>query len=253
MTDDEYQRRMSLRPCLRLASAVVAVALVMTAADPAAARLAPGHPAAGTARTAAPDVHYSDGRHRDARLTIPAVGVRRLLVVAYRGKTDDAPGTRIQNRGIAASPFGPRGGAGPGAIGNYQVTGHRTSHGGAFRRTPSLHRDARVLVDVGRWRYVYRIVGTRWAGQAGQEAAPRLHHDLDLRHARGPRPRQLLDGPVGQPRAPHRQDRPARTPHPQPRSPRRPLTPVTPRRSDPEARVRRRGGRPARRVAVARA
>ena len=42
------------------------------------------------------------------------------------------------------------------------MTGHRTSHGGIFRRTPSLRRGDRVLVDVGRWRYVYRVVGTRW-------------------------------------------------------------------------------------------
>ena len=159
MVASGYERRM--RPIVWLA-AVVAVALTSTPAGPAAALPAPGDSTPTSARTGAPEVRYSDGRHRDARLTIPALGIRRLSVVAYRGRTDDAPGTRIQNRGVAASPFGPHGGAGPGAIGNYQVTGHRTSHGGVFRRTPSLHRDARVLVDVGRWRYVYRIVGTRW-------------------------------------------------------------------------------------------
>jgi sortase A len=130
-------------------TAVVAVAIAGTPTEPAAA-------------VSAPEVHYSSGKPRDARLTIPAVGIHRLPVIAYRGKTDDAPGTRIQNRGIAAAPYGPNGGAGAGGVGNYQVTAHRTAHGGVFRRTPSLHRDARVLVDVGRWRYVYRIVGTRW-------------------------------------------------------------------------------------------
>ena len=105
---------------------------------------------------------YSDGKPRNARLSIPAIGIHRLPVIAYRGKTDDAPGTRIQNRGIAASPYGRHGGVGPGGIGNYQVTAHRTSHGGVFRDTPALRRGARVLVDVGRWRYVYRIVKTRW-------------------------------------------------------------------------------------------
>jgi sortase A len=104
----------------------------------------------------------SDGTPRDARLTIPRIGIHRLRVIAYRGTTDDAPGTRIQNRGIAASPYGPHGGVGPGGIGNYQVTAHRTAHGGVFRRTPSLPRGARILVDVGHWRYVYRVVRTRW-------------------------------------------------------------------------------------------
>jgi sortase A len=117
---------------------------------------APGTPSAEAA------VAHSDGRPRDARITIPAIGIHRLPVVAYRGRTDDGPGTRIQNRGIAASPYGRHGGTGPGGIGNYQVTAHRTSHGGVFGRVPSLHRGARVLVDVGRWRYVYRITTTRW-------------------------------------------------------------------------------------------
>jgi sortase A len=42
------------------------------------------------------------------------------------------------------------------------VTAHRTAHGGIFRHTPSLHRGNRVYVDAGRWRYVYKIVRTRW-------------------------------------------------------------------------------------------
>jgi sortase A len=104
----------------------------------------------------------SDGTPRDARLTIPRLGIHRLRVIDYRGVTDDAPGTRIQDRGIAASPHGPHGGIGPGGIGNYQVTAHRTAHGGVFRRTPALPRGARVLVDAGGWRYVYRVVRTRW-------------------------------------------------------------------------------------------
>jgi len=145
-----------------LLAAVVAAVLIGAQAGPAAAVPVAGHAGSAATRSADPEVVYSGGRHRDARLTIRAVGIRRLPVIAYRGKTDDGPGTRIQNRGIAASPFGPHGGAGAGGLGNYQVTAHRTSHGGVFRRTPSLRRDARVLVDVGRWRYVYRIVDTRW-------------------------------------------------------------------------------------------
>ena len=112
--------------------------------------------------TARPTVEYSSGEPHNARLTIPAVSIRQLPVLAYRGKTDDGPGTRIQNRGIAASPYGPHGGTGPGGLGNYQVTAHRTSHGGVFRHTPSLRNGERVYVDAGQWRYVYEVIKTRW-------------------------------------------------------------------------------------------
>lgn len=109
------------------------------------------------------DIRYSDGRPRNARLTIPKLPrIHELRVVVYYGKTDDAEGTRIQNRGIAASSHGRNGGTGPGGIGNYQVAAHRTSHGGIFSRTPTLDRGDRVFVDVGRWRYVYRVIKTRW-------------------------------------------------------------------------------------------
>ena len=121
-----------------------------------------GSPAPASAAPAQPRVEYSDGSPRNAKLTIPAVGITRLRVVAYRGKTDDGPGTRIQNRGIAASPYGPHGGIGPGGIGNYQVTAHRTSHGGVFRHTPSLDKGDKVFIDAGPWRYVYKIIKTRW-------------------------------------------------------------------------------------------
>jgi sortase A len=103
----------------------------------------------------------SDGTPRRARLTIPAIGVRRALVVPYAGWTDDAPGTRIQDRGPAASPHGPRGGTGPGGIGNYQVTGHRTSASRVFERLPRLRRGDLVRVEAGGVRYVYEIVTTR--------------------------------------------------------------------------------------------
>jgi sortase A len=120
-----------------------------------------GHPAWFPSAAKAAAI-AGDGTPGDARLTIPRLGIHHLRVVAYRGRTDDGPGTRIQNRGIAASPFGKHGGVGPGGIGNYQVTAHRTAHGGVFRRTPSLPRGARLYVDAGGWRYVYRVVRTRW-------------------------------------------------------------------------------------------
>jgi sortase A len=83
------------------------------------------------------------------------------VVVPYRGWTDDAPGTEIQNRGIAASPYGPRGGVGPGGVGNYQVTAHRTSSTAAFLELPALRRDDRIVVEAAGVRYVYEVRRTR--------------------------------------------------------------------------------------------
>ncbi|GAA4712313.1 sortase domain-containing protein [Nocardioides conyzicola] len=138
----------------RIAIGVVAAVASVLVGTPSVAQAAPHE-------TREP--HYSSGKPYNARLTIPKLPrIHRLLVVAYRGKTDDGPGTKIQNRGIAASSHGPEGGTGPGGLGNYQVAAHRTSHGGIFHNTPSLRKGDRVLVDMGKWRYVYRIVGTRW-------------------------------------------------------------------------------------------
>ena len=103
----------------------------------------------------------SDGRPRNARLTIPAIDVDGLRVVAYRGFTDDRRGTVIQNRGRAASPHGPRGGVGPGGIGNYQVTAHRLSSTQAFLDLPRLRRGDRIEVEAGDVRYVYEVTKTR--------------------------------------------------------------------------------------------
>jgi sortase A len=94
-------------------------------------------------------------------LTIPELGLRRLAVVPYRGHTDDAPGTAIQDRGLAASPHGPNGGVGPGGVGNYQVTAHRLSSTRAFEFLPRLRRGAEIVVESGGLRHVYRIAATR--------------------------------------------------------------------------------------------
>jgi len=102
-----------------------------------------------------------DGRPAEATLTIPALDIRGLAVVPYRGFTDDAPGTEIQNGGLAATPFGPRGGAGPGGVGNYQVTAHRTSSTRAFEFLPSLAVGERAVVETERRRFVYEITTTR--------------------------------------------------------------------------------------------
>jgi sortase A len=126
----------------------------------------PGSPSPSDPSTSGPVGDHttrlaSDGRPRRAELTMPALSLRGLPVVPYRGRTDDAPGTEIQDRGSAASPHGPWGGTGPGGIGNYQVTAHRTSSTAAFRDLPALRRGDRVLVTAGGTTYVYRIVRTR--------------------------------------------------------------------------------------------
>ena len=103
----------------------------------------------------------SDGVPRDARLSIPGIGLSGLRVVTYRGRTDDGPGTALQDGGLAASPHGPDGGVGPGGIGNYQVTAHRNTAGGPFLDLPGLGVGDTVRVAAGGATYVYRIVRTR--------------------------------------------------------------------------------------------
>jgi sortase A len=113
------------------------------------------------ARAVRPRAIPSDGRPRRALLSIPAMGLHDLVVVPYRGRTDDAPGTAIQDRGVAASPYGPRGGVGPGGVGNFQVTAHRTSSTAAFLELPSMRRGDRIVVEAGGVRYVYEVRRTR--------------------------------------------------------------------------------------------
>ncbi len=90
-------------------------------------------------------------------MTIPAIGVRRLRVVPYIGTADDRPGTDIQDRAVAASPRGPAGGVGPGQIGNYIITAHRTTHGRPFGQVPALQDGDHVLVTANGFVYDYVI------------------------------------------------------------------------------------------------
>ncbi len=109
-------------------------------------------------------------------LTIPSIKVRALRVVAYTGTPDDVAGDRIQDTGKFASPRGPRGGVGPGQVGNYLVTGHRTEAGRPFGKLPQLKHGAHVLVSSGGWLYDYVVTETLWvsfrspASRAGQRA-----------------------------------------------------------------------------------
>jgi sortase A len=108
-----------------------------------------------------PHALAGDGKPRDSRLTIPSLGIEDLAVKSYRGSPDDARGTRIQNRGIAASPYGPDGGVGPGGVGNQIITAHRLSSTRAFLKLPKLRVGARVELVANGQRYTYRIVSTR--------------------------------------------------------------------------------------------
>ncbi|MEV0289523.1 MULTISPECIES: class E sortase [unclassified Kribbella] len=90
-------------------------------------------------------------------MSIPAINVRRLRVMPYAGTADDRPGTVIQDRGVAASPRGDAGGVGPGDVGNYIITAHRTTHGRPFGRVPELDNGDHVLVTAGGVVYDYVI------------------------------------------------------------------------------------------------
>ena len=110
-------------------------------------------------------------------ITIPSIGIRSVPVVPYVGQADDRPGTRIQNRGVAASPRGRRGGAGPGQIGNLIITAHRTSAGGPFRRLPSLRNGEHILITSDGMIYDYVVTDTmtisfRSARDIARQSAP---------------------------------------------------------------------------------
>ncbi|MER7761665.1 sortase [Streptomyces sp. NPDC097619] len=125
--------------------------------SPAAPRPVAAVPAPGP--TPAPSTRAA--LTRPAVLSIPGIGLAGLRVVPYEGTTDDWPGTRIQDRGVAANPYGERGGAGPGQIGNYLVAAHRLSAGGPLRDLPSLAVGESVRVTAGGTVYEYRITETR--------------------------------------------------------------------------------------------
>ncbi|MFJ3793303.1 class E sortase [Kitasatospora sp. NPDC090091] len=145
---------------VRTTAASVSASASTPAASPSAS--ASGNPSApaGTP-TAQPSPTTPAVRTEAATLAIPSIHLAGLSVVPYQGTTDDGPGTRIQNRGVAASPFGEQGGVGPGEVGNYLVTAHRLSAGGPLRDLPSVREGDVVLVTVGGTEYEYVITGTR--------------------------------------------------------------------------------------------
>jgi sortase A len=122
---------------------------------------------------------------RRSFLSVPAIGLADFPLVRYRGSPDDAPGTAIQDSGPLASPRGPGGGVGPGVVGNFIVTGHRTSHTMPFAELPTVRAGARVVVRSGGTEHVYEVTRTRWTSfrsptSLAAQAAPvpgRPHQD----------------------------------------------------------------------------
>ncbi|MEW1901474.1 MULTISPECIES: class E sortase [unclassified Streptomyces] len=166
------------RPRTRLAVAAVAAAAVVTlgcgpfpdgAAAPPTTRdprsapsVTPRDGAVTATAPAAPSPSpVPEARPRRAELDIPSIGVTDLPVLPYEGTSDDRAGTRIQDRGVAASPHGDRGGVGPGDVGNYLVTAHRLSAGGPLRLLPEVEEGDTVVVTADDAVYEYRIVDTR--------------------------------------------------------------------------------------------
>ncbi|OEJ35437.1 sortase [Streptomyces subrutilus] len=132
---------------------VAAPAAASTPAAPAAAS-----PSATAVREPSP---APTAQPRASTLSIPSAGVTGLRVIPYEGTTDDVPGTRIQDRGVAASPYGKGGGVGPGQVGNFLVTAHRLSAGGPLRDLPAVKKGDEVLVAVDGVVHTYEIVATR--------------------------------------------------------------------------------------------
>ena len=104
----------------------------------------------------------TSGRPRPALLSIPALHLRGVRVQAYAGTPDDRAGTAIQDAGDLAAPHDGGGLVGPGGLGNFLVTGHRTSSTRPFAALPMLRPGARVVVETATHRLVYEITRTRW-------------------------------------------------------------------------------------------
>lgn len=92
-----------------------------------------------------------------ATVSVPAVGISNVRVVRYAGSPDDVRGTAIQNRGLIAAPHGNWGGVGPGEVGNFMLTGHRTSEGAPMADVPALEIGDLINVRQGSRTFTYQI------------------------------------------------------------------------------------------------
>jgi sortase A len=173
--------RVTARPGILLAAAVVAFASACSAQSPGdstpperrttspapSATPTPEPSAAPEATTAtspesSPEPEPQRREPRRSFVSIPEIGLADFPVVRYPGSPDDAPGTALQNAGEMASPRGPRGGVGPGEVGNFIVTGHRLTGTAPLRYSPSLRRGDRIRVRSGDTVHVYEVRRTRW-------------------------------------------------------------------------------------------
>ncbi|MFK0256363.1 class E sortase [Streptomyces sp. NPDC090445] len=145
----------------RTAAPAVTTAAAATTTAASTASTASASTAGQAPQPSAPAAPSVQPRPRPATLSIPSIGLSGLHVEPYEGTTDDVPGTRIQDRGLAASPFGERGGVGPGQVGNFLVTAHRLSAGGPLHDLPSVKKGDTVVVAAGDAVHTYEIVATR--------------------------------------------------------------------------------------------
>lgn len=166
----------AVRSALLLTAAVVVAAAGCAAPEPRSSAPAEGRTPSATSPTptptpspsvtptpsATPSREAQRPEPRRSFVTVPAIGLRDFPVVRYPGSPDDAPGTALQNAGEMASPRGPRGGAGPGEVGNFIVTGHRLTGTAPLRDSPSLRRGDRISVRSGDTVFVYEVRRTRW-------------------------------------------------------------------------------------------
>jgi sortase A len=135
---------------------------------------------APTAPSGPPDgARRADARSMvHAELSVPETGLRGLTVVPYRGSPDDGPGTRIQNGGVAATPIGRTGGTGPGQVGNYIITAHRTTSPAPFADLPALRAGDHVLVRTLGRVFDYRVTDTRWTSFRSRASLRRQAADV---------------------------------------------------------------------------
>ena len=131
-------------------------------------------------------------------MTYPSSGTADRPRRARHPDPEPRPGS------VAARPCGWRR---AGEVGNFIVTGHRTSHDAPFRDLPSVRRGRHVLVRQADVVYDYAVTGTlrisfRSEASKALQSAPvpgrpgKLpstdDHAVHLRHPRGPRGGQLL-------------------------------------------------------------
>lgn len=95
-------------------------------------------------------------------ISVPEANIKKLQVIRYQGTPDDRAGTTIQNKGLAAAPYGTWGGVTPGSVGNFFITAHRNSAGSAMFEVPNLKPGNEVLVFYHNKTFVYTVTNRLW-------------------------------------------------------------------------------------------